>query len=137
MKMQKSIKTVFFATIILALAVAAAYRLRTRSIQARNRQLEAMNRELEAKNAELEAALDRLSTDETMMVVRAYSYFSHLANIAEVLDMPEAAAGLVEYYRCISGEHPDWDEFNRAMVADQRLVVRFMPAGATGIIGPR
>ena len=37
---------------------------------------------------------------------------------AEVIDMPEAADVLVEYYRCISGEHPDWDEYRQAM-ADQ------------------
>jgi len=35
--------------------------------------------------AELEASLDRLSADETMIVVRAFSYFSHLANLAEDL----------------------------------------------------
>jgi phosphoenolpyruvate carboxylase len=38
-----------------------------------------------AARAELEDTLDRLTTDETMIVVRAYSYFSHLANIAEDL----------------------------------------------------
>jgi len=38
-----------------------------------------------AARAELEGMLDALSTDETMMVVRAYSYFSHLANLAEDL----------------------------------------------------
>jgi len=38
-----------------------------------------------AARAELEDMLDRLTTDETMNVVRAYSYFSHLANIAEDL----------------------------------------------------
>jgi len=38
-----------------------------------------------AARAELEGILDRLSTDETMLVVRAFSYFSHLANIAEDL----------------------------------------------------
>jgi PPOX class probable F420-dependent enzyme len=31
---------------------------------------------------------------------------------------------LVELYRSLSGEHPDWDEYRAAMVADQRLVVR-------------
>jgi hypothetical protein len=31
----------------------------------------------------------------------------------EVIDMPEAADPLVEYYRAISGEHPDWDEYRR------------------------
>ena len=33
-------------------------------------------------------------------------------------------AELVDVYRAISGEHPDWDEFRAAMVADRRLVVR-------------
>ncbi|HEX6310698.1 MAG TPA: TIGR03618 family F420-dependent PPOX class oxidoreductase [Acidimicrobiia bacterium] len=37
---------------------------------------------------------------------------------ARVLDMPEATDGLVEYYRSISGEHPDWAEYRQAM-ADQ------------------
>src|SRR5579872_3178190 len=34
---------------------------------------------------------------------------------AEVLDMPAALEPLVEYYRCISGEHPDWAEYRAAM----------------------
>ena len=34
---------------------------------------------------------------------------------ATVTDMPEAEDGLVEYFRCIAGEHPDWDEYRRAM----------------------
>ncbi len=37
---------------------------------------------------------------------------------ATVLDVPEAADALVDYYRSISGEHPDWDEYRQAM-ADQ------------------
>jgi hypothetical protein len=32
--------------------------------------------------------------------------------------------GLVEYYRGISGEHPDWDEYRRAMRAERRVLVR-------------
>ena len=31
---------------------------------------------------------------------------------------------LVEVYRRILGEHPDWDEYRAAMVADRRLVIR-------------
>lgn len=31
---------------------------------------------------------------------------------------------LIEIYRAIAGEHPDWDDFRRAMVADRRLVLR-------------
>lgn len=37
---------------------------------------------------------------------------------ASVVDMPDAVDGLVEYYRSISGEHPDWAEYRQAM-ADQ------------------
>jgi PPOX class probable F420-dependent enzyme len=39
---------------------------------------------------------------------------------------------LVTYYRAISGEHPDWDDYRRAMVADRRLVVRFTPEHTYG-----
>jgi hypothetical protein len=31
---------------------------------------------------------------------------------------------LVEYYRRISGEHPDWDDYRAAMVRDQRVLLR-------------
>ncbi len=43
---------------------------------------------------------------------------------AEVLDMPEALEGLVEYYRCIAGEHPDWDEYRAAMVRQDKSLIR-------------
>ena len=33
-------------------------------------------------------------------------------------------AELVDYYRAIRGEHPDWDEYRQAMVRDKRLVLR-------------
>ena len=39
---------------------------------------------------------------------------------------------LVAYYRGINGEHPDWDEYRAAMVADRRLVVRFRPEHTYG-----
>jgi PPOX class probable F420-dependent enzyme len=43
---------------------------------------------------------------------------------ARVLDMPEAVEGLVEYYRCISGEHPDWDEYREAMRRQDKSLIR-------------
>jgi PPOX class probable F420-dependent enzyme len=43
---------------------------------------------------------------------------------AEVVSLPEAMAGLVEYYRGISGEHPDWDDYRQAMQRDRRVLVR-------------
>lgn len=46
---------------------------------------------------------------------------------ARVVDLPEAADELVEYYRCISGEHPDWDEYRRAMTEQGKCVILVEP----------
>jgi PPOX class probable F420-dependent enzyme len=43
---------------------------------------------------------------------------------AEVLDLPEALDGLVDYFRCISGEHPDWDEYREAMRRQGKCLIR-------------
>jgi PPOX class probable F420-dependent enzyme len=43
---------------------------------------------------------------------------------AEVLDLPEALEPLVEYFRCISGEHPNWDEYRAAMVRQGKCLIR-------------
>jgi PPOX class probable F420-dependent enzyme len=43
---------------------------------------------------------------------------------AQVVSLPEAMAGLVDYYRGISGEHPDWDEYRRAMRQQRRVLLR-------------
>jgi PPOX class probable F420-dependent enzyme len=43
---------------------------------------------------------------------------------AEVLDLPDAVEPLVEYYRSISGEHPDWDEYRQAMTDQGKCLIR-------------
>ncbi|WP_214325890.1 PPOX class F420-dependent oxidoreductase [Nonomuraea sediminis] len=43
---------------------------------------------------------------------------------AEVIHLPEAMDHLVAYYRDISGEHPDWDDYRAAMVRDRRVILR-------------
>ena len=43
---------------------------------------------------------------------------------AEVLDLPEALEPLVDYYRAISGEHPDWDEYRAAMARQGKSLLR-------------
>ncbi len=43
---------------------------------------------------------------------------------AELIHLPEALPILEDYYRRISGEHPDWDEYRAAMYRDKRLIVR-------------
>jgi PPOX class probable F420-dependent enzyme len=46
---------------------------------------------------------------------------------AEVIDMPEATEPLVDYFRSISGEHPDWDEYRQAMVRQNKSLLRITP----------
>ncbi|MFF1355873.1 PPOX class F420-dependent oxidoreductase [Streptomyces sp. NPDC058297] len=46
---------------------------------------------------------------------------------AEVIDSPESVEPLVEYFRNISGEHPDWDEYRAAMVKQGKSVIRITP----------
>jgi PPOX class probable F420-dependent enzyme len=46
---------------------------------------------------------------------------------AEVLDLPEAVEPLVEYFRAISGEHSDWDEYRQAMVDQGKCLIRVTP----------
>jgi PPOX class probable F420-dependent enzyme len=46
---------------------------------------------------------------------------------AEVLDMPEAIEPLVEYFRNISGEHPDWAEYREAMERQGKSIIRITP----------
>jgi PPOX class probable F420-dependent enzyme len=45
----------------------------------------------------------------------------------EVLDLPESVEPLVEYFRTISGEHPDWEEYRRAMVEQGKSLLRITP----------
>jgi PPOX class probable F420-dependent enzyme len=42
---------------------------------------------------------------------------------AEIIHLPEAMELLVDYYRKVSGEHPDWDDYRKAMTRDKRVIV--------------
>jgi PPOX class probable F420-dependent enzyme len=42
----------------------------------------------------------------------------------EIVELPDAMEPLVEYYRRISGEHPDWDDYRAAMERDRRVLLR-------------
>ncbi len=46
---------------------------------------------------------------------------------AEVVDMPAAADHFVDYYRSISGEHPDWDEYRTAMAEQGKCMILVEP----------
>ncbi len=60
---------------------------------------------------------------------------------AEVVDLPEALDGLVDYYRSIAGEHDDWDEYRAAMQRQGKVLIRVTPERwgpiATGGFPPR
>lgn len=43
---------------------------------------------------------------------------------AELIHLPDAMPILEDYYRRISGEHPDWDDYRESMRRDKRLIVR-------------
>jgi PPOX class probable F420-dependent enzyme len=46
----------------------------------------------------------------------------------------DVAMDLEEVYRRVAGDHPDWDEFHRAMLAEERAVIRFTPLRAYGTV---
>jgi PPOX class probable F420-dependent enzyme len=66
----------------------------------------------------------------------SYAVIEAEASFSEVAADPHDAAveELVEYFRAVSGEHSDWDEYRRTMVADQRVVVRLAPTRAYGAL---
>lgn len=45
----------------------------------------------------------------------------------EVIDPPDSVEPLVDYFRCISGEHPDWDEYRQAMREQGKSLLRITP----------
>jgi PPOX class probable F420-dependent enzyme len=62
-----------------------------------------------------------------------YGEWVQLAGTVEVVSLPDAMEGLVDYYRSVRGEHPDWDEYRSVMVSDQRclLTITLEKAGPT------
>ncbi|GIH77250.1 PPOX class F420-dependent oxidoreductase [Planobispora longispora] len=54
-----------------------------------------------------------------------FGQWIQIEGTAEIVSLPEAMDLLVSYYRDISGEHPDWDDYRAAMERDRRVIVRF------------
>ncbi len=52
-----------------------------------------------------------------------YGDWVQAEGVAEIIHLPEAMELLVDYYRLVSGEHPDWDDYRNAMIRDQRVIV--------------
>lgn len=68
--------------------------------------------------------------------VWSYAVVECDAELSEVAADPHDATveELVELYRQVSGEHPDWEEYRAAMVADRRVVLRLTPTYAYGLL---
>jgi PPOX class probable F420-dependent enzyme len=61
---------------------------------------------------------------------RFFGDWIQIDGTATVITLPEAMEPLVEYYRRISGEHPDWDDYRAAMERERRVVLRIEPTRA-------
>ena len=53
-----------------------------------------------------------------------FGQFVQVEGTVTIVDLPEAMEGLVDYYRSISGEHPDWDEYRSVMERERRVLLR-------------
>jgi PPOX class probable F420-dependent enzyme len=53
-----------------------------------------------------------------------YGGWVQIEGRAEVVSLPDAMDGLIGYYRGISGEHPDWDDYRAAMEKQRRVLLR-------------
>jgi len=49
---------------------------------------------------------------------------------AEIVSLPDAMEPLVELYRGVAGEHPDWDDYREAMVREKRVIIAITPTSA-------
>ena len=58
-----------------------------------------------------------------VMTDRFFGEWVQAEGTAEIIRLPEAMDLLVDYYRRISGEHPDWDDYRNAMRRDRRVIV--------------
>lgn len=66
----------------------------------------------------------------------AYAVIEGDVTLSEIATAPDDAAveELIALYRSLSGEHEDWDDYRRSMVADRRVVVRIAPTHAYGML---
>lgn len=55
---------------------------------------------------------------------RFFGSWVYVEGDAEVVSLPEAMEPLVDYYRALSGEHEDWDDYREAMRRDRRVLIR-------------
>ena len=83
--------------------------------------LEVSTREtaMKTKNLERDPRLSLCAISE-----RFFGPWVQIDGTSEIIRLPEAMEGLVEYYRRSAGEHPDWDDYREAMQRERRVLVR-------------
>jgi PPOX class probable F420-dependent enzyme len=59
-----------------------------------------------------------------------YGPWVSIEGTVEIISLPDAMEPLVDLYRQIQGEHPDWDDYRAAMVRDKRLIIAITPTAA-------
>ncbi len=57
---------------------------------------------------------------------RFFGEWHSIEGPVEIVSLPEAMEPLVDYYRRVSGEHPDWADYRRAMERDRRVLLRIV-----------
>jgi PPOX class probable F420-dependent enzyme len=66
-------------------------------------------------------------TGRAALLALPESFFGNWVQVegpVEIVPLPEAMAGLEAYYRQVSGEHPDWEEYHAAMERERRVLLR-------------
>jgi PPOX class probable F420-dependent enzyme len=53
-----------------------------------------------------------------------YGRWIQVGGSVRILELPAAIDGLMDYYRRISGEHPDWDDYRAAMQRERRVLLQ-------------
>lgn len=61
----------------------------------------------------------------TAFTERFFGDWVQVEGSAEIVELPDAMELLVDYYRSVGGEHPDWDDYRAAMQRERRVIVRF------------
>jgi len=59
-----------------------------------------------------------------------YGEWIQVDGTATIVSLPDAMEPLVQYYRSLRGEHPDWDDYRAAMEREQRVIVKVDILGA-------
>ena len=59
-----------------------------------------------------------------------YGPWVTVSGTAGIVGLPDAMDGLVDLYRQIQGDHPDWEDYRQAMVRDRRVIIAITPEAA-------